>query len=402
MVRFTLVRQLSIFGMAATLAAGLLGSASPAWAQPSYAVVHSFTGAPSDGSTSWASLIQGADGTLYGTTLFGGSANRGTIFRMAADGSGYTVLHNFIGGVADGDLPIAGLIQGHDGTLFGTTAGGGASGSCFGCGTVFRIAPDGSGFTLLHIFGLEVSSPATGLIQDPDGTLYGTTSFSPGFGNCGAVFSLLPDGGGYTVIHRFACAPTDGNTPGGALVQGADRTLYGTTTYGGAVDSGTVFRMASDGSGFSLLHSFGGVSDGSHPSAGLILGDDGALYGTTMQGGSDNAGTIFKVAPDGTGYAIVHSFIFSRGGLARAGLVRGADGTLYGTTLLGGAGGGGAVYRIAPGGTDFTILHSFTDGPDGAFPVAGLIQDFHGTLYGTTSGGGTASKGVVFRLALAP
>ena len=177
-------------GLAAAITTGVLASASVANAQPGFAILHSFTGSPTDGALPYAGLIQGPDGTLYGTTLYGGANNVGTIFQMAPDGSGFTNLHSFAGYPTDGANPYAGLIQGPDGTLYGTTYGGGANNA----GTVFQMAPDGSGFTVLHSFAgytTDGAGPYAGLIQGPDGTLYGTTY---GGGNSlsarGVVFQL--------------------------------------------------------------------------------------------------------------------------------------------------------------------------------------------------------------------
>src|SRR5712692_9665142 len=169
-------RALTFLGVAA-VAAGGLAPAGRAYAQAGYAVVYSFcpmAGCEADGSQPVAGLLLGFDGMLYGTTRFGGLGHRGTVFQMAPDGSGFAVLHSFTGGTADGERPVAGLIQGPDGTLYGTTELGGSSSA----GTIFQLAPNGSGFGILHSFtgGAEDGQyPVAGLIQGSDGTLYGTT-----------------------------------------------------------------------------------------------------------------------------------------------------------------------------------------------------------------------------------
>jgi uncharacterized repeat protein (TIGR03803 family) len=364
-----------------------------------FTVLHSFTGDP-DGRYPSAGLIQGPDDTLYGTTYYGGSA-RGTVFRLAPDGSGFTLLHSFTGAPTDGQNPSASLIQGPDGTLYGTTAYGGS----VGIGTVFQMAPDGNGFTLLHGFDgapADGTQPRAGLIQGPDGTLYGTTS-QGGSANLGTVFQMASDGSGFTVLHSFTGAPTDGQSPLAGLIQDLDGTLYGTTSLGGTANLGTVFRLAPDGSGFTLLHSFSSApTDGQHPYAGLIQGPDGTLYGTTYQGGSNGNGTVFRLAPDGSGFTLLHRFTGTDGGAPSAGLIQGPDGTLYGTTFYGGFADRGTVFQMAPDGGGFTLLHSFTDAPtDGRYPYAGLIQGPDGTLFGTTLEGGSAGStfGTVFQMA---
>jgi uncharacterized repeat protein (TIGR03803 family) len=368
-----------------------------------FTLLHSFTAAPTDGQYPSASLIQGLDGMLYGTTVYGGSGD-GTVFQIAPDGNGFTVLHSFIGGTTDGALPFAGLIQGPDDTLYGTTYSGGSPPG----GTVFQMATDGSGFTLLHSFNQfrEGARPLAGLIQGPDGTLYGTTTYTyrNGFpAPLGMIFRLAADGSGFTVLHSFTGDSTDGRYPLAGLIQGPDGTLYGTTSEGGTANLGTVFQMALDGSGFMLLHSFTGApTDGQYPSASLIQRPDGALYGTTYRGGSNGSGTVFRLAPDGSGFTLLHSFSSEAtdGRDPYASLIQGPDGTLYGTTKYGGSADRGTVFRLAPDGGGFTLLRSFTDAlTDGKYPTAGLIQGPDGTLYGTTSEGGSADAGTVFQMA---
>src|SRR5262249_30918110 len=189
----------------------------------------------------------------------------------------------------DGANSRVGLIQGPDGTLYGTTYRGGATGCAeVTCGTVFQIAPDGSGFTLLHKFigatMMDGANPLAGLIQSPDGTLYGTTQF--GGSTIGTVFKIAPDGSGLTILHSFTNAPTDGRNPAAGLIQGPDGTLYGTTVSGGTNSAGTIFRLAPDGSGFTLLHSFtGGPTDGATPPSPEERRVGGELYGTSAHGG---------------------------------------------------------------------------------------------------------------------
>jgi uncharacterized repeat protein (TIGR03803 family) len=442
-MRFTGVSAFSVFGLAAPIAAGVLTVASSAHAQDGanpraaliqgldgmlygttgaggvggfdggtvfqmapdgtgFTVLHSFGGSPTDGFDP-GGLIQGPDGTLYGTTSGGGANSWGTIFQIAPDGSGYTLLYQFHPNARDGGrYPIGGLIQGADGTLYGTTNRGGTS----DYGTVFRVGPDGSGDAVLHSFtgSTDGVNPRAGLMQGSDGTLYGTTyGTSVGYGT---IFQIAPDGSGFTVLHRFIGAPTDGGFPLAGLIQGPDGTLYGTTQRGGPTTDGTVFQIAPDGSGFTFLHTFTGT-DGREPSAELIQGADGTLYGTTAYGGSGNCasglgcGTIFRLAPDGSGFTILYNFIGGPidGANPRAGMIQGADGLLYGTTANGGPVDRGTVFQIAPDGSGFTLLHSFTGTTAAANPYAGLIQGSDGTLYGTTANGGRVGHGTVFQMA---
>ena len=394
MIRTAASRRFSVFAVTAIAVLGVPAWTGGAHAQTSYAVLHTFAGPPNDGYTPSVGLgpIQAADGTLYGTTFLGGSLDRGTIFQVAPDGTGFTLLHSFTAGPMDGANPEGGLLQGPDGTLYGTTSYGGAA----DLGTVFQLRPDGS-FALLHSFtGAEAgdgASPTAGLFQASDGMLYGTT-YVGGSLDRGSFFQMAPDGTGFTLLHSFTGGAMDGAYPQAALLQGPDGTLYGTTTQGGTANFGTIFEMAPDGTGFTLLHSFTRATmDGAQPLAGLIQDPDGTLYGTTQYGGPVDLGTVFQIAPDGTGFALLHAFT-GLDGANPTNVIQGPDGTLYGTTFLGGTRGRGTVYQLAAV-TGYALLHAFGDGPsDAQLPTAGLVQGPDGTLYGTTSG--EIGQGVVF------
>jgi uncharacterized repeat protein (TIGR03803 family) len=393
----------------------LLASATNANAQASEAVLHTFVG--TDGVQPQAGLIEANDGsgTLYGTTSTGGDSacgdifGCGTIFQIAPDGSGFTVLHSF-NGPTDGAFPVAALLQTADGMLYGTTQSAGVTGGHFGAGTVFQMAPDGSGFNVLYTFagGADGGLVLAGLIQGSDGMLYGTTAVGGGFqtcaaSGCGTIFTIGTDGSGYAILHSFTGTATDGGIPVGGLIQTSDGTLYGTTSGSGANGAGTIFQIATDGSGFTLLHSFEpGSGDGANPRSGLFQGNDGFLYGTTLGGGVEG-GTIFRIAPDGSNYAVLYSLNgFSGGGYAPvAGVIQASDGFLYGTAT---GGGGdrcncGTVFQVATDGSGYLDLHGF-HATDGGSPVANVIQASDGNFYGTTryGGGGTTTVGVVFQL----
>ncbi|HEV2471393.1 MAG TPA: choice-of-anchor tandem repeat GloVer-containing protein, partial [Chthonomonadales bacterium] len=192
---------------------------------------------------------------------------------------------------------------------------------------------------------------------------------------------------------------SDGEGPRASLIQAADGNLYGTTYYGGIGGTGgpgTVFKITPGGA-FTTLYSFTGGSDGANPNAGLIQAADGNLYGTTSAGGTSKSGTVFKIAAGGA-LTTLYSFTGgSDGGVPYAGLIQAVDGSLYGTTSAGGTINSGTVFKIATGGA-LTTLYSFTGGPDGGVPYAGLIQAADGSLYGTTSGGGTGGAGTVFKI----
>jgi len=327
-------------------AALLFAIAIPAHAQTNFLRLKSFgLGGASNPRTK---LLQGSDGALYGTTFFGGSNDLGTVFQLKPDGSGSGVLHHFTGR-EDGDGPRAGLVEGNDGALYGTTDGGGAN-------------------------------------------------------NEGTVFTLRNNGTGYTVLLSFGGGSTDGRVPDG-LMEGSDGALYGITVGGGTNDYGTVFKLNTNGSGCTQLHSFTAGNQGRNPCAAMIEGTDGALYGTTFLGGPTSlAGTIFKLNRDGSGYTVLHGFRGRADGLGPdAPLLEGRDGALYGTTFAGGSGGGGVVFKVNKNGSDFTVLRAFTsNSADGATLDGGLIQTSDGALYGTTIEGGDVGSGIVFKLFAAP
>jgi uncharacterized repeat protein (TIGR03803 family) len=271
------------------------------------------------------------------------------------------VLHEFIVG-SEGGSPSASLLLGSDGALYGTTYRGGSTDEF---GTVYKLATDGTGFSVLHAFGVDDGAyPIAGLIQGVDGALYGTTT---GYGPLGAgtVYKLDIDGSDFMVLHGFNGA--DGASPWGGLLQDSTGMLYGTAVRGGTYDYGTVFKLAPDGTGFEELYAFDGSNDGGIPYAGLLLGSDGALYGTTGQSGPSGVGTVYKLATDGTGFEVLHVFDGSNGAAPYAGLIQDGGGALYGTTSMGGEFTVGTIYRLVDNGTDTTppIITPHLTGPLG-------------------------------------
>jgi len=401
-VQFSLSNHVASLLLAALLAAACLPG--QVRAQGIEQPLHSFgsTNSVGDGANPHAGLILGADGALYGTTLSGGTNGMGTVFRIGTNGSGYAPLYSFTGTNGDGAEPYAGLVQGADGALYGTTEVGGTNSD----GTVFRIGTNGSGYAVLYSFtgtGGDGLGPLAGLIQGADGALYGTTPRG-GTNRWGTAFRIGTNGSSYAVLYSFTGPNGDGAEPNG-LIQGADGALYSTTYLGGTIGYGTVFRIGTNGTGFAVLHSFTGYpGDGDSPAAGLIQGADGVLYGTTDFGGTNAGGTVFRIGTNGTGYAVLYSFgsTYAFGPGPYKWLVQGADRALYGTTVFGGTTNGdgdGTVFRIGTNGSGYAVLYNFTGtGGDGVNPSAGLVQGAAGAFYGTTSGGGNVSDGTVFRL----
>jgi uncharacterized repeat protein (TIGR03803 family) len=318
-----------------------------------------------------------------------------------------TVLYNFTGG-SDGSRPQSSLIADGAGNLYGTTALGGTcpGWNQYGCGVVFEISPNGSGGwkqTVLHTF----AAPPDGakplfspVIFDKSGNLYGTTQWG-GASNVGTVFELSPAGASWTatILYSFT-GGADGGHPAAGLVMDPAGNLYGTGQTGGANGQGTVFKLSPSGAE-TLLYTFGSQSgDGSYPFAGLVLDETGNLYGTTLSGGANGGGTVFKLAPTGT-ETVLYSFGSRSGDGSNPDggfLIFDNNGNLYGTTLSGGANGGGTVFKLAPTGTE-TVLYSFgSRSGDASNPWSGLVFDEKGNLYGTTHAGGAHGAGAVFEV----
>ena len=351
-----------------------------------------------DGTRPAAALVQGKDGSLYGTTPSGGTNDLGTAFKITTNGT-YTALVSF--GGAYGASPAGGLVQGADGNFYGATSAGGT----YDLGTVFRMSPSGALLTLATFNGTNGANPAAGLIQGTNGLLYGTTEYGGAndldFGGDGTVFKITTNGV-LTRLYSFANGDDGGNCVAG-LVQGKDGNFYGTTPYGGTDSSGSVFKVTSAGV-LATLYSFTGGDDGATPDGGVVQGKDGNFYGTTAYGGTNDVdnggdGTVFKMTAGGALTTLL-SFNNTNGADPEAGVVQGADAILYGTTAGGGASGYGTVYRITTNGL-FTPLISFT-GANGAQPVAGLAQAADGNFYGTTPDNGAGNilggYGTVFKL----
>jgi uncharacterized repeat protein (TIGR03803 family) len=358
-----------------------------------------------DGAAPFGGLVQGADGNFYGTTATGGDSREGTVFRISSGGT-LTTLHSFDS--FDGEMPRGGLLQGIDGNFYGTTWWGGGGPYCTnrgGCGTLFKITPQGTLTTLYNFCSQPGCSdgllPGNGLVQDSAGNLYGTTI---GGGSHGTIFKITPSGT-LTTMRDFQ--GNDGWYPFGALMLARDGNFYGTTMFGGT-GSGVIFQMTSNGT-LTVMHSFSGGVDGGNPYAGLVQGSDGNFYGTTVEGGAYGQGTVFQMTAAGT-MATLYSFCArtncTDGAAPRAGLIQANDGNLYGATSAGGTGTGcnggcGTVFKITTTGALIT-LHDF-HGTDGEAPWGALVQGIDGTLYGTTTSlGANGNGGTIFRSLVRP
>jgi uncharacterized repeat protein (TIGR03803 family) len=367
----------------------------------------------SDGKNPEAALIRDSSGALYGTTYNGGdqrcAMGCGTVFKLTPDGPRYreTILYAFHA-TPDGFNPAASLITDSTGSLYGTTVNGGAN----AWGTVFKLSPTKNGYveTILHSFVGDPTgvNPPGSLLEDKSGALYGTT-YDHGPVIFGTVFKLTPHGSGYSysLVHSFN--GSDGAYPRGSLISDSSGALYGTAAAGGpGLGSGTVFKLTPNGNGFDfrLLYTFTGGSDGADPQGAVIADSNGALYGTTEFGGAAGKGTVFKLTPSRSGFteSVLHSFLGGADGHHPIAPLIGDDsGSLYGTTE------GivnpqdprfGTAFKLTPSGNGYkyTVLHLFTGGVDGSTVDAPLIEDGSGSLFGTTDKGGARWLGTVYRL----
>jgi uncharacterized repeat protein (TIGR03803 family) len=399
----------TVLGLAASLACFIF---VPVLAQAqTYKVLYNFTGG-ADGSAATAGLIRDAAGNLYGVTEGGGNLHCvinftgcGVVFKLSKTGE-ESVLYTFQGGT-DGADPQAGLIRDSQGNLYGTTARGGNPncvwGPPAGCGTIFKLDPAGKE-TVLYRFqgGDDGAAPAGTLLLDAAGNLWGTAQFE-GFAGaqcfgpgCGTLFKLEPSG--KLTSHLFQGAPTDGSWPLAGLIADAKGNLYGTTLFGGAYDSGTVFKVDLAGK-ITTLHTFDILTgDGANPT-GLLL-SAGRLYGPTTSGGAFGGGAVYEISS--AGESVLCSFTQLNDSATQSPqgvLARDPNGNLYGTTAFSWPGVGyGALYELEPSGNLIT-LHTFAGfNTDGATPMSGVIRDSAGNLYGTTQGGGTTGAGTIFEV----
>lgn len=395
---------------AAWLCLGCLVAGRALAGAESFALLYSFPNSSPPGA--FARPLRTGN-ALYG--LSQGTYGAGGIFRVNADGTGYTTIKSFpptaYNGIStdtnsDGATPLGGVIL--DGnTLYGTASMGGLH----GMGTLFSLTTNGSNFTVLKQFsGPDGKAPYAELLMVSN-VLYGTTAAGGDFGK-GTVFQINPDGSGFNVLHSFNV--TDGLLPLGGLTW-AGGVLYGSTLAGGAGTNGTVFSIYPDGSGFTTLKQFSGA-DGANPRYHLVVSGNW-IYGTTEAGGSGSEGLVYQLSTDGTHYTILKAFppsdpvsgtnndgCFVQSGLESCG------GTLFGSTREGGYYGSGVLFALRMDGSAYTVLHHFTTATDngtgmftnrdGARP--GPLTLSGDTLYGTPYSGGIAGAGTFIALNIAP
>jgi uncharacterized repeat protein (TIGR03803 family) len=379
------------------------GTAFKVTTNGTFSTLASFSG--NNGDNPMDALTPGPNGSLYGTANTGGTSGYGTVFKITTGGA-ITTLVNF-DRANDGANPQAGLIPGPGGNFYGTAVGGGSNLLYLGNntydavsdGTVFELTTNGILKALTDFKGTNGANPYGGLAMGTDGNLYGTTTYG-GISNDGTIFQIKTNGT-LTTLTNFN--GLNGANPFAGLTLGTDGNFYGTSEAGGTNNDGTVFQVTTNGTLTTLVH-FNGTN-GANPNAGLLLGPDGNFYGTTWGGGARNYGTVFKVTTGGTLTTLV-SFAQTNGGFPVAGLALGPDGNFYGTTELGGVlANAGTVFKLATNGT-LTTLYGFaysSTSPNGNYPFAGLTLATNGNFihfYGTTYNGGSSGGGTVFQLNL--
>jgi uncharacterized repeat protein (TIGR03803 family) len=365
-----------------------------------FLVLKHFSQSGADATNPRADLILASDGFLYGTSESGGEPNRGTVFRISPDGADYTIVHVFGEIPQDGAFCDAAVIEAADGNLYGTTREGGAANG----GVVFRLAKDGSEYQVIHHFGLganDGSRPFATVIEGQDGLLYGVAS-DGGASHVGVVFRLNKFGTEYEIIRHFTAASADGGSPAGALLQSRDGTLFGVTYGGGVNNAGTVYRLSPDGANYQVIKVFTGEAQTpKEPWGALLEASDGRLYGTSTAGGN-GGGTVFRLAKDGSDFRVLLSFPTAAGGgvVPLAGLIEDASGSLWGTCSQGGSSNAGTVFTVKMDGSGFAVVHNFSGAPSqGMDPSALLFRHSDGVVYGTTFSGGEGGRyGTVFRL----
>jgi uncharacterized repeat protein (TIGR03803 family) len=390
------------YGVVVT-AALAFGTYAGAAAAGTFTVLYKFA----DGNTgSPTGKLYLRDGVLYGTgTGQNSKSGAGQVFQLKQSGGKWKLKTLLAFNRQNGADPRGAVVADANGVFYGTAEGGGSA----GYGTAFRLWNDGGrwksatlkNFTWDDAGGAE---PNSDLVPDRSGALVGTTIYG-GNNEEGTVFSFVPHGRHWKekVLYRFT-NNYDGYEPGPGLMLGSNGTLYGTTYHGGMYDYGTVYELKHSHGGWieNQLHTFTAGANGEYPINGLVEGDDGTLYGTTLFGGQFQYGTVFSLKKSGDSWThtVIYNFGSSNDGSEPYGGLLRLGNTLYGTAEFGGATGNGIIFSLTESGGTWTetILHNFGGG-DGGLPCAAMIADANGNLYGTTFAGGIKDNGTVWEYA---
>ncbi|MGO9305449.1 MAG: choice-of-anchor tandem repeat GloVer-containing protein [Candidatus Korobacteraceae bacterium] len=407
-------------------------TAVPAAQAQTFQVLHTFTGGADGSEPSGGGLTSDSQGNLYGTAANGGIYNAncltsgqqfgcGTVYKLTHKSGGwaFSLLYSFTGST-DGYLPNQILTFDSEGSLYGSTRGGGGY-YCQGiyCGTVFKLRPPAAFHcitiscpwtetTLYQFQGYpnDGAQPAFGhLTFDAAGNLYGTTSWGAPSGYSGNVYKLTPGGSGWTesVLYNFT-GGYDGDASRSGVVFDNAGNLYGTTTLGGLYGDGVIFRLTPTESGWreTVLHNFQDSTDGSGPNGAVVMDAAGNLYGVTFSGGPNKGGTVWELSPSNGSWTFRVPYALTGSGEdgPNGGLFMDAAGNLYGATLLEGAYHKGNVFKLSPsnGAWVYTSLYDFTGGSDGSWPNSRVTMDANGNLFGSTELGGEKQNGVIWEI----
>jgi len=395
-----LPRKLRVVAVAAALSAAVPAGAA------SFSVLYDFNGV--DAFQPQSPLLVDTDGALLGTSPFGGSASKGSVFRLPPGGlaGSLQVLYAFTGG-SDGSQPFGSLAADSAGNFYGVATGGGDSGD----GTLFEIARNGTSFDFERLYsfsgGADGGVPVGGLAIDDAGNLYGTTARG-GAGGVGTVFEWKAAEAALTTLYAFSAPSSgfnaDGALPEAPLLRDASGDLFGTTAAGGPAGAGVVFSLVPEGPGyvFSVLHAFSGGEDQTTPVAGLASDPSGNLFGTTSGDiGINLYGTVFELQRNGRSYVYrtIHTFEdVDDGATPYSTLVVDGAGNLFGTAAGGGPGNSGTLFELVPSGSGYAlrVLHAFLGALDGSIPAGGVVADRGGKLYGTTLSGAIFGFGTIY------
>jgi uncharacterized repeat protein (TIGR03803 family) len=365
----------------------LCGVAGTTSGSPTLSVLTSFRGANGDGPI--GALAMDAAGNLYGSTEYGGTHNRGVLFRTNAITGGHTVLHSFSSQYAS---PMSGVVRGLDGRIYGSTSFGGSLGNN---GTLFRYDPVASTTTHVAEFdganGSWIKSP---LVVDSDGTLLGTAR-GGGSGTWGTIFRYNPVTSHLTTLAAFNYA--NGGLPSSVIVDSSG-VFYGGATRGGAQDLGVIYRMSTTGQ-LTAAARFNSIT-GWRPEGAVAISPSGILYGTTESGGQFGYGTFYAFDTSNNSLSVIHQFQYTASSGARpvGGVIIDGAGQVWGTTADGGEDGSGTIFRFDPATSQFTTVWSFNWDADGSDPQGPLQADALGNLYGVAGSGGPSGYGTVFKL----
>lgn len=377
-------------------------------------VIYSF-GGDEDGEYADTDLVRDASGNLYGTTVQGGAHGSGTVWQLHPNGDGtwtHSVLYSFTGG-ADGGEPYKGVTLDAAGNLYGTAVTGGGGVCEGGCGVAYKLTNNGGSWSqrVIHTFqGTDDGQgPGARLTVDGNGYVYGMAPTGGQYG-AGTIYEMKPISERrwkFRVLHAFTGGDDGAGGSAGALVfHGSD--LYGAATAGGHYGEGTIYRLSPGAYGgwhFKVLYQFLGEPDAGFPYGGLSFDGLGNIYGTTYYAGANDAGTVYELSPPKRHGDWTERLLYSFSGGADgsgsiANVVFDTAGNIYGTTSEGGAAGMGVIFKLAPGAHHTwseSVAHNFAGPPDGAFAYNGMVGDGAGNFFGSTVHGGSADEGAIYQ-----